>query len=82
MKTEKEEKATLLEALYSQGRMTTLFKKKFFTERNIKNGLYYFILKKGLFEELKNHEPFANYQTTDSHKECLKWLLNSLEEKE
>ncbi|WP_046755399.1 hypothetical protein [Kordia jejudonensis] len=53
-------------------------KNDFEVEKSIKNGLYFFILENGLFEELKTFEPKAKYQTTDYKIKSLEKLANDL----
>ena len=53
-------------------------KNDFEVEKNIKNGLYFFILENGLFEKLKTFEPSAKYQSTNYQIKCLEKLANDL----
>lgn len=54
------------------------FKQSFEVEKNIKNGLYFFILENGLFEKLKKFEPFVNYHTENFKIKSLEWLNANL----
>ena len=74
MKTE-EHMAAVIKA---EKEKAAYYKELFIKERNIKNGLYYFILKNGLFEKLKVYEPATDYQTTNHHEKCLRWFAENM----
>ena len=59
--TQKELNERLLEELKQYKEYAQKYRESFEIEKNIKNGLYFFILNNGLFNKLRDYEPFAKY---------------------
>lgn len=80
MKTQQDLNKYLLSELKKQKQQTENYKELFEKEKNIKNGLYFFILNNGMFEKLKEYEPLTDYQKTDYHNKSLLYLISNLPE--
>jgi hypothetical protein len=54
------------------------YKQNFEIEKNIKNGLYFFILTHDLLGLLKEFRKTNDYEDIDYHVKCLDFLVDSL----
>jgi len=78
MNTQKEINKQLVTELKKYKAEAKKYRKGFEIEKNIKNGLYFFILTNDLLELLKQFRKTNDYQAEDYHVKSLEFLINRL----
>ncbi len=79
MTSQKEVNKILLKELKQKKSELEKYKHDFEIEKNIKNGLYFFILTNNLYELLKKFCKTNDYQKEDYHIKSLDYLVENLE---
>lgn len=78
MTTQKQLNKELLQELKQVKSELLKYKQDFEIEKNIKNGLYFFILTNDLVESLKEFRKMNDYHTSDYHLKSLDFLIDNL----
>ncbi|WP_430412866.1 hypothetical protein [Kordia sp.] len=78
MTSQKEVNKVLVKELKQTKTELANCKKSFEVEKNIKNGLYFFILKNDLLNMLRQFRKTNDYQTGDYHIKSLEFLIDNL----
>lgn len=78
MATQKQLNKELVQELKEIKSELQKYKQDFEIEKNIKNGLYFFILTHDLLYLLKEFRKTNNYQDEDYHIKCLNYLIDNL----
>jgi len=78
MTNQKEVNRALLKELKQKKSELEKYKRDFETEKNIKNGLYFFILTNKLYKQLVTFSRTNDYQKEDYHIKSLEYLIENL----
>ncbi|MFK7750557.1 MAG: hypothetical protein AB8B65_19350 [Kordia sp.] len=79
MTNQKEVNRALLKELKQKKSELEKYKHDFETEKNIKNGIYFFILTNNLYEQLVTFTETNDYQKEDYQIKSLDYLIENLE---